>query len=67
MTNNENSKQNQRYISKVKKILFEKMNNEFWNDKRINLLDLEVSKNINKRISPFDFVEKLLQNEFRSK
>ena len=61
------SKQNQRYISKVKKILFQKMDNEFWNDKRKEFLRSEISKVKNQRISPFDLVKKLLNNEYKSK
>ena len=57
------SKQDQRYISKVKKILYDKINNEFWNDNRKENLNIEISKTSNQRISPFDFVEKLLKNE----
>ena len=62
-SNIKDSKSNQRYISKVKQILSEKINNNLWTIPIKNLLEREILKDQQERMSPFDFVEKILINE----
>lgn len=55
------SKISKRYISKVEKILAKNMMDKFWSETRKDLLNAELSKTINERISPFNFATKLLE------
>ena len=57
------SKSNQRYISKVKQIISEKINNDLWTISNKKLLETEILKEDKRRMSPFDFVEKILIDE----
>ena len=55
------SKINKRYISKFEKILSKNLASHFWNGNRQKLFDVELSKKIDNRISPFNLVQKLLK------
>ena len=57
------SKSNQRYIDTVYKILYKKLNTNFWNDRKNSMLNEQINKHINERISPFELVEKLINEE----
>ena len=53
------NKYNQRYIKKIKDRLIQDFENNFWNNNRLEILDLEVSKESNKRSSIHEIINKL--------
>ena len=53
------NKYNQRYIKKIKDRLIQDFENNFWNNNRLEILDLEVSKESDKRSSIHEIINKL--------
>ena len=57
------SKLNQRYVSKVKQILVNKVNDDLWSISNKKMLDKEINKDQHERMSPFEFVKMILDND----
>jgi len=55
------NKINQRYLNKINDLIIKKSLDKIWIDKNLSLLDKEIKKSIDKRISPNKFLEKLLK------
>lgn len=53
------SKRNLRLINRVKEIIVEELNSEFWTDERMSLLENMISDNGNNLITPYKIVEDL--------
>jgi len=53
------NKYNERYIHKVKSKVIQDFENDFWNKARLDMLDMEIKKDENKRISPKKILSKL--------
>lgn len=61
-TNNlKKNKINQRYLNKVNDLIIKKTLDKIWIDENLKLLDEEVKKPIDKRISPNEFIKSLLK------
>ena len=61
-TNNlKKNKINQRYLNKVNDLIIKKTLDKIWIDENLKLLDKEVKKPIDKRISPNEFIKSLLK------
>lgn len=53
------SKRNLRLINRVKEIIVEELNSEFWTDERMSLLENMISDNGNNLITPYKIIEDL--------
>ena len=53
------NKYNERYIHKVKSKVIQDFENNFWNKARLDMLDMEIEKDENERISPKKILSKL--------
>ena len=61
-TNNlKKNKINQRYLNKINDLIIKKTLGKIWIDKNLKLLDKEINKPIDKRISPNEFIKNLLK------
>ena len=61
-TNNlKKNKINQRYLNKINDLIIKKTLGKIWIDKNLKLLDEEINKPIDKRISPNEFIKNLLK------
>ncbi len=61
-TNNlKKNKINQRYLNKINDLIIKKTLGKIWIDKNLKLLDKEINKPIDKRISPNEFINNLLK------
>ena len=61
-TNNlKKNKINQRYLKKINDLIIKKTLGKIWIDKNLKLLDKEINKPIDKRISPNEFIKNLLK------
>ena len=52
-----------RYKSKIRKLLADYFNEQFWTKDKKDELDKELNKNYLKQLSPYKFLDKLLKNE----
>ena len=61
-TNNlKKNKINQRYLNKINDLIIKRTLGKIWIDKNLKLLDKEINKPIDKRISPNEFIKNLLK------
>ena len=52
-----------RYKNKIRKLLADYFNNQFWTKEKKDELDKELNKNYLNQVSPYKFLNKLLKNE----
>ena len=50
---------NDRYVRTIKDYLFHKYNEDFWNTKRKEILNINLSKNRDERKTPYEIIEEL--------
>ncbi|MBC8213681.1 MAG: methylmalonyl Co-A mutase-associated GTPase MeaB [Candidatus Marinimicrobia bacterium] len=62
-TGHHHRKLKQRYIRKIKELIVSKFELEFWNDENQKILDKEIAKDRQKRLSPYQLVQKLHQED----
>ena len=60
-TGHHHQKLKQRYIRKIKELIISQFESEFWNEKNTRILNEEISKDRQKRRSPYHLVQELYQ------